>query len=248
MPNHSTEDRERWFTKLRAEWFRVMRPLGSWVPWELQEHIQLEERSEEPSFWGQGLLQPAPQLREEHLRRCIVVPERTVLLERLPKGGVVAEVGTLHGNFARHILRIVEPKELHLIDHEITRAVREMAEDPSFRDRLRLHHGDSVETLESFRDEYFDWIYIDAQHSYGGVKRDIAAARRKIKADGWLVFNDYTVWSYIEMQPYGVVAAVNELCIEDGWEIVYLALPSNMYCDVAVRRMGGLAPQSETKS
>jgi len=94
-----------------------------------------------------------------------------------------------------------------------------------------------VEALGSFPDEYFDWIYIDAQHTYDGVKRDIAAARRKIKADGLLVFNDYTMWSYVEMQPYGVVAAVNELCIEEGWEIVYLALPSHMYCDVAVRRM-----------
>ena len=61
--------------------------------------------------------------------------------------------------------------------------------------------------------------------------------RVKIKADGLLVFNDYTVWSYVEMQPYGVVAAVNELCVEEGWEIVYLALPAHMYCDVAVQRM-----------
>src|SRR6266545_1361499 len=79
------EDRERWFAKLRAEWFRVMRPLGSWVPWELRDLVQLEETKGEVSFWGEGLLQPAPQLREENLRNCIVVPERTVLLERLPK-------------------------------------------------------------------------------------------------------------------------------------------------------------------
>jgi len=237
MADDPTEDRERWFAGLRAEWFRVMRPMGSWVPWELRDLVQLEERSEEPSLSGEGLLHPAPQLSEEHLRRCIVVPERSVLLERLPKGRVVAEVGTLHGEFARQILRLSAPKELHLIDHNIHPRVREMSEDPSLRDRLRVHHSDSVEALGSFPDEYFDWIYIDAQHTYDGVKRDIAAARRKIKADGLLVFNDYTMWSYVEMQPYGVVAAVNELCIEEGWEIVYLALPSHMYCDVAVRRM-----------
>jgi predicted O-methyltransferase YrrM len=208
-----------------------------WVPWELRDEVQLQETDEAPSFWGEGLMQPALQLREEHLRDCVVVPERVALLERLPKGGVVAEVGTLHGEFAREILRTVQPHQLHLIDHEIHPRVREMAEDPLFRDRLRVHQADSVEALESFPDEYFDWIYIDAQHGYEGVKRDIGAAHRKIKADGLLVFNDYTVWSYVEMQPYGVVAAVNELCIEDNWKFVYLALPCHMYCDVAVRRM-----------
>ena len=93
-----------------------------------------------------------------------------------------------------------------------------MAEDSSLRERLWVHHRDSAED---------------------GVKRDIHAARRKVKSDGLLVFNDYTIWSYEEMEPYGVVAAVNELCIDDHWKLVYLALPCHMYCDVAVRRMSG---------
>jgi methyltransferase family protein len=236
--NHLSDDREHWFTRLRAEWFRVLRPMGSWVPSELRDHVQLEETNEEVSFWEQGLLQPAPQLRDDHVRHCIVVPERRVLLERLPKGGIVAEVGTLHGEFAREILRIVEPQELHLIDHEIHPDVIEIAEDASLRNRVRVHHRDSVEALETFPDEYFDWIYIDAQHAYEGVKRDIGAARRKVKTNGLLVFNDYIIWSYVEIEPYGVVAAVNELCIEDHWELVYLALPCHLYCDVAVRRIG----------
>jgi predicted O-methyltransferase YrrM len=233
-----SEDLEHWFSKLRAEWFRVMRPVGDWVPWELRDYVQLDERADnEMSLWECGLMQPAPQLREEHLQDCIVVPERTALLKRLPKGGIVAEVGTLQGEFAREILRIVEPRELHLIDLEIHPRVREMADDPLLRDCLRVHHRDSVQALKSFPDRMFDWIYIDAQHHYEEVKQDIAAARDKVKPDGLLVFNDYTVWSYVELAPYGIVAAVNELCLEDNWKIVYLALPSHMYCDVAVQRM-----------
>jgi hypothetical protein len=211
--------------------------MGSWVPWELRDHVQLEETDGEAAFWGEGLIREAPQLREEHLRNCSIVADRTVLLERLPRGGIVAEVGVLDGEFSREILRITEPRELHLIDHEIQPGVSEMAEDPSLRTRLRVHNADSVEALESFPDGHFDWIYIDAQHAYDGVKRDTDAARRKVKPDGLLVFNDYIVWSYVEMEPYGVVTAVNELCLDDDWELVYLALPSHMYCDVAVRRM-----------
>jgi Methyltransferase domain len=232
----SSEDRERWFTQLRAEWFRVMRPFGSWVPWELREYVQLEEVPDEP-FWGRGLIQPAPQLRNEHLQDCIVLPNRIVLLERLPHGGTVAEIGTLHGDFAREILRIAKPRELHLVDIFIEPRARELADDPSLKDHVHLHKSDSAEALESFPDAYFDWIYIDAQHTYEGVKRDIAAASRKVKSGGFLVFNDYTIWSYIEMQPYGVVPAVNAFCIEHDWAFAYLALPDHMYCDVALKKM-----------
>ena len=144
--SESSQNREQWFTQLRAEWFRVMRPFGSWVPWELREHVQLEEVPDEPS-WGRSLIRPAPQLRNDRLRDagicwlylqrpqepisaaradCIVLPTRTVLLEHLPHGGTVAEIGTLHGDFAREILRAANPKELHLVDKFIGPRAREM--------------------------------------------------------------------------------------------------------------------------
>ena len=239
MSLSNSEDIGTWFLKLRAEWFRKMRPLGSWVPWELRDEVQLEESESTGEFWGTGLITQAPQLAEKHLMECRVVPDRKRLLEHLPKGGIVAEVGVLHGEFSREILRIVEPEELHLIDHEIKPGVLEIERTASSRTRLHLHASDSADVLESFPDGYFDWIYIDAQHRYEGVKRDTDAARRKVKPGGVLVFNDYTIWSYVEMEPYGVVAAVNELCIDHNWQIIYLALPQHMYCDVAVRRISG---------
>jgi hypothetical protein len=57
---------------------------------------------------------------------CIVLPTRTVLLEHLPHGGTVAEIGTLRGDFAREILRVANPKELHLVDKFIGPRAREM--------------------------------------------------------------------------------------------------------------------------
>jgi hypothetical protein len=35
--------------------------------------------------------------------------------------------------------------------------------------------------------------------------------------------------------PYGVVRAVNELCLNDDWEFAYLALGNFGYMDVALR-------------
>ena len=102
--------------------------------------------------------------------------------------------------------------------------------------------------LESVPDEYFDWIYLDADKQYVAVKRDIGLARRKIKRHGLLVLNCYMIWSYTEMEPQGVVAAVNELCLEDGWELAYLALPADMYCNVAVRRMKTVQDEEERRA
>lgn len=225
--------RQEWFKRLRAEWFRVMRPMQSWVPWELRDLVTLDEQPE-PDFWGRELFVEARQLGEAHLRHCTVVPTRTALLHHLPHGGTVAEIGVLQGQFSQEILDITAPAALHLVDHEVHTDVHALArQDP----RVHVHHGDSVTVMDTFPAASFDWIYIDAQHTLEGVTRDIAAAQRLVKPDGMLVFNDYTPWSYVEMQPYGVVAAVNELCLDRGWEMVYLALPAHMYCDVAVRRM-----------
>lgn len=53
---------------------------------------------------------------------------------------------------------------------------------------------------------------------------------------GHLLFNDYTFWSATEGIPYGVVQAVNEFCMREGWPIVYFALGWMGYSDVAIRR------------
>ena len=39
-----------------------------------------------------------------------------------------------------------------------------------------------------------------------------------------------------ELMEYGVVQAVNELCLAENWELAFFALSPEMYCDVALRR------------
>ena len=100
-----------------------------------------------------------------------------------------------------------------------------------------LHEERSARALRKLSDRYLDFVYIDADHSYEGVKKDITVAKRKIRDDGYLIFNDYTYWSPAECMRYGVMQAVNELCLDEGWEFVFLALDPYMYCDVVIRRM-----------
>jgi predicted O-methyltransferase YrrM len=184
---------------------------------------------------------PAPELEPRHLDGCRVLTDRdTMIREHLPKHAVVAEVGVDEGFNAHTILEGSKPRELHLIDRTFSRLRKDNVFKREFGDcRVRLHENDSVPALGTFPDEYFDWIYIDGDHSYWGVTRDIEAAQRKVKPGGLLVFNDYICFSHEELLRYGVVQAVNELCIAEGWTFRYLVLERTMYCDVALARPTG---------
>jgi hypothetical protein len=179
----------------------------------------------------------APLLTDKHLKNCRLLPDREAVLQQMKVGGIAAEVGVQEGEFSRRIIQICQPAELHLVDiHLQAYAIHEKFEPEIDAGVVRLHEGDSATIINKFADNYFDFIYIDADHSYKGAKRDIQAAKTKIKENGFLLFNDYTYWSPGECMPYGVIQAVNELCVDDDWEIIYFALAGYMYCDVALKR------------
>ena len=179
----------------------------------------------------------APQLAERHLEHARVLPDREHILKKMTSGGIAAEVGVQTGRFSRAIIDLCRPAKLHLVDRDLRAfSIAEQFRSDVDAGTVCLHEGDSSSVLRGFPEAYFDFVYVDADHTYAGVKRDIEAAKSKVKESGCLVFNDYTFWSPAECMPYGVVQAVNELCIEDDWEVLYLALAHYMYCDVAVRR------------
>lgn len=167
---------------------------------------------------------------------CRVFANRHRAIDSLPKGGVVAEVGTQTGHFANHIYKVARPRKLHLFDLSMEWFEPSLLVEPIRDGLVQIHLGDSSTELSKFPAGHFDWLYIDGDHSYRGVTRDIAQAVRVVKRDGLLVFNDYTVWSPLEACNYGVLKAVNELVNSGEWEFVYLALHPWGYHDAALRR------------
>ena len=192
---------------------------------------------------GPGIvrMRPAAALRPEHVAGCQVMASREQLLEHMPKRGEVAEAGVGEGRFSRAILEIVEPRTLHLIDTRLTKErIRERFTEEVDSQVVRLHEGLSWNMLRELPDGALDFVYIDADHRYKAVSRDIAAAVKKVKRDGYMVLNNYTYWSPLECMKYGVVEAVNEFLLRNNsWRLAFMCLSPRMYCDVALRRDGG---------
>jgi hypothetical protein len=84
----------------------------------------------------------------------------------------------------------------------------------------RIVKADS-NVLRTFPKNYFDAVYIDADHSYEGVMRDLQSAFGVVKDGGWIMGHDYdhnpaksqTRWQF------GVRRAVDVFCLAWGQEI-----------------------------
>lgn len=204
------------------------------------KRLELYARNRLPSFVRMPLRLGKVALRRqmgsneipaELFAGCGVCASRYDLVDRLPKGGCVAEIGTYKGEFASHILTTSFPAELHLVDMDFSLLDKHLRIDR----RVRLHLGLSHEVLKTFCDDKFDWIYIDADHSYSGVSRDARAAISKVKPGGFLVFNDF---AHIDpfLGVYGVHRAVVEFAVENKWRFAWFAYERHGLYDVALVR------------
>jgi hypothetical protein len=142
---------------------------------------------------------------------------RENLLAKMPRKSVCAEIGVHEGDFSEEILRSVKPVRLHLIDpweYQETAAYKDawyggrasegqLTMDRRFRSvqrrfsknigagQLVLHRGYSRHVAAEFSDGYFDWIYIDGNHLFEYVKRDLESYYAKIKPGGYIAGDDY---------------------------------------------------------
>ena len=68
---------------------------------------------ERPYFYMDGALRALPQ---DLVQGATLLASRSEYLASRNKGGIVCEVGTLYGNFAREILQTCCPDALHIVD------------------------------------------------------------------------------------------------------------------------------------
>jgi|TARA_B100000780_G_scaffold110340_1_gene77195 predicted O-methyltransferase YrrM len=108
-------------------------------------------------------------------------------------------------------IHCIEPFEGHekantLFDRDWSEVKREFWTNTRyFKDKVHLYQDYSYNIVDSFADESFDFIYIDASHEYEDITQNIENYLPKVKKGGVIGGHDY-----IEEFP-GVIRAVDEL-------------------------------------
>jgi predicted O-methyltransferase YrrM len=144
-------------------------------------------------------------------------------MKRVPDGGIVVEIGCWKGGssveLAKGIRKYCPRTKLFCVDffnydyYMLTPGLKEKAKRgnicETFKKNMKGYpHKLIVESSEEacllFEPQSIDFIFIDADHSYGAVKKDIAMWLPKIKTDGLLCGHDYYP------DKYGVKQAVDE--------------------------------------
>ena len=157
------------------------------------------------------------ETRERMVRFCV------------PSNSIIGEVGVFKGEFSKFLYSL-NPQKLILFDlfQGVTGSGDQDGNnfqyanlDDEYRNlsnlaqqNIVLEKGDSSLLLSNYPNEYFDMIYLDGDHSYEGVRKDLEQAILKVKKGGWIMGHDYemnmakakTRWSF------GVSRAVNEFC------------------------------------
>jgi predicted O-methyltransferase YrrM len=138
------------------------------------------------------------------------------IVKKLPNGSRLVEVGVYKGcSFSFLVIEAINAKK----DFDIV-AVDAFPWDglkESFLENMKpleghyrlLAGGDSFDRAKDFEDESIDFCFIDANHTYDFVKKDILAYSPKMKKGGIIAGHDYN------MSHPGVIQAVNEIFVEE---------------------------------
>jgi len=165
----------------------------------------------------------------------ITIDTRENLLKHFNPTGLGIEIGVNTGTFAKEILSSCPNLKLLMLDCW-KEASGEIHEDPvnvnnhvqlckinetikntsAHYERARLIKGFSGEFSSLFKEQTFDFIYIDADHSYDAVKKDLHNWYSKLKPGGLFSGHDY-----VNNDNCGVKQAVDEFAGALNIEVNY---------------------------
>ncbi len=164
---------------------------------------------------------------------------RAALVRSLIKpGDRGAEIGVQVGSFAYHVLLACSPAALYLIDPwqyglqadmetDLTPA-NQAGREAQYREvralfapypHVEVIRAKSQEAVARFADHSLDYVYIDGEHSYDAVLRDLTDYFPKVKIGGVLIGDDYR-WT-------GVARAVDAFLAVRGNSVAMLVDPDS---------------------
>ncbi len=165
----------------------------------------------------------------------LINDKRAHIILQLEKNSIIAEVGVWKGEFSKKIYNYSFPKKLVLIDPWIFDPnIRGCAPQVNGKEPLNQKYFDNakISTFKKFKgvknvnivekdsltasslydNDYFDYIYIDGEHSYEAVLNDLTCWYPKLKKNG-KIFGDDFYWRE-ENNLFSVKKAYEEFILE----------------------------------
>lgn len=186
-------------------------------------------------------------ISQEQLNNAKLYSSKFEYIKHLPKGGHFLEIGTLGGDYAEPLLA-AKPASLDLLD-----TFKSRDWEGSYRFNEKTHYdfiknkfkdypevsllmGTTDELLPKITKKY-DYIYIDADHRYEQVFKDLRNAVKLISDDGIIGFNDY-IYDDRYYNVYGVIQTVCDFLDQNrNWEVIGFALQEEMYADIYIKKI-----------
>ena len=125
-------------------------------------------------------------------------------LTKIKENDVCLEIGVWKGQLSEQILER-NPSKLHLIDpwihqdfpgrfynepqEKMDKYYLEVVDKFQNNSQVEIHREKSIDV--EFPKEYFDWVYIDGNHSYEAVLDDLHHYYPLVKKGGYLCRDDY---------------------------------------------------------
>ncbi|KKM15108.1 hypothetical protein LCGC14_1699400, partial [marine sediment metagenome] len=143
------------------------------------------------------------------------------------------------------ITSLAQPKKLYLIDTWDSERynrnkmvyVQKRFQKEINAGKVKIIRGTSEKELKKFENGYFDWVYIDTSHSYKQIVKELELCRLKVKDGGIIAGHDYCQGNINIALAYGVVQAVNQFCVKNDWEFIYLTHETDRNLSFAIKKI-----------
>lgn len=136
---------------------------------------------------------------------------RLFLIDKIKNNSVGAEIGVWKADFSKEIVRNKKIDKLYLIDPWQTDSstndrwyseniISQTGMDEIYKsvvnffktyNNVVIIRSDADFAMNSFQDDYLDWVYIDGNHSYEFVKKDLINSYQKVKNGGYIYGDDF---------------------------------------------------------
>ena len=149
---------------------------------------------------------------------------------------IICEIGVQFGyNFGRMIAHgpavvvaidswkddgVISRNDRGFSQRELDRQYDHFKRKMSGKPFVKIYREYSIDAVKHFEDNYFDLIYIDADHTYHGCLRDIVDWYPKVKKGGLLLGDYYKVYRSETGVEFGVIDSVNRFARDNKLDVL----------------------------